>query len=96
MCVRRQIRILPSGHLDQHLILHPPGEFDTGDVNCAPEYVARPEGNRQANEPPDKETQAVLEIGLLAGDFPDIRHERVAQGVEDRAVDDVEGKGDFA
>ncbi|GAA5231082.1 hypothetical protein GCM10025794_37960 [Massilia kyonggiensis] len=84
------------GHLDKHFILHPPGEFDARDVDCAPEDVARPEGNGQANEPPDEKTQAVLEIGLLAGDFPDIRHERVAQGMQDRSVYDVKGKGDFA
>lgn len=94
--VRNRIPVGRAHRLDNDFVFEPSRKLDAGDIDGAPEDISSPERQRQTDGPSDEKAQTVLEVGLLAGDAPDVGHERVPERVEDRAVDDVEGKGDFA
>ena len=71
-------------------------KLDAGDIHGTPEHIAQPDGDGEADQPANEEAKAILEVCLFAGELPDIRHDGVAQTMEDGAVDDVECKGDLA
>lgn len=87
---------MPIRTLANDLILQPPRKLNTRNINSPPIDIPQPNCQRQTNAPTDQKTQTVLEIRLFTHYVPNVGHERVAQGVQDGPMDDVEGEGDLA
>lgn len=56
-------------------------KFYAWDINSSPKDIRKPKGYGQADNPPNKSAETPLKLGLAAGYFPDIVHQRKAETV---------------